>query len=183
MIATARERADARTFAHVMDVALELPLFTPADLAEHFDVAPSTINKWRSPDNAPQDVLREVVMDELCATLDVLGGDYRNGDARRFERSRDLAMAGRREMALALRRRLDDASALTDSVFVQNMRAAKALGLASLETVVARIEYSEGSLKRWLTGANLPNGLTRRGFNRALRDEIDRYLERVPVEA
>src|SRR5262249_50736431 len=75
MIASARERGDARSFAHVMDVALELPLFTAADLAEHFDVAPSTISKWRSSDNAPQDVLREVVMDELCATLGVLGGD------------------------------------------------------------------------------------------------------------
>lgn len=183
MIASARSRGDAASFAQVMDVALDMPALAASALAGQLDVAPASIAKWRNVENAPQGVFREVVMDELCAILCDLGllqDSARAGDAERFRHDPDLAVAGRRAIARALRGRLEERSALEDTVFIQNMRAARNFGIGSLDAVMTRIDYSGGSLKRWISGSNLPNGLTRRAFNRALRDEVDIFLGDAP---
>jgi hypothetical protein len=184
MIAAARERGDASSFAQLMEVALDLPFWNLSELADHFDVAPSSISKWKSAVNAPQEVLREVVMDDFCEMLgDTFNRDFYNVDPGAFLHSSKIGLLGRRAIADALRIRLQEATAVSDTGFVQNMRAARHLGLASLEAVMNRIGYSEGSLKRWLAGQVLPNRLTRRGFNRALVEQMDRYLEVSAAEA
>lgn len=186
VLAVARARADERSFAEVMDLALSLSAFwTVSELSDRFDVAVTSIRKWRNADNVPRLVLRDAVMDEFCSALgDIFNRDFNEAPANEFARFDNLGAAARQAIASRMRHRLDAARVVeSDYEFVQDIRVIRDLEFASLSDLATRMGYSDVQVKRWMTGMHLPRGIKRTAFVKALKAELDDYLVRHESEA